>query len=43
MKMESASVDMRHVYLQMLFHLNEDFDNDLLSDCIHILVTNKFL
>ena len=29
--------DLKEVYMLLLLHLNEDFDDDLLSDCVALL------
>lgn len=34
---EIGILNMKNVFLQMLLHLNEDFDDDLLSDAIDLL------
>ena len=46
MKVEATKIEQisyKDVYMLMLLHLNEDFDDDLLSDCICLLEREKWL
>lgn len=37
MKITDTSKPIKDVYMYMLEHINEDFDEDLLQDCVELL------